>query len=393
MGVTIRQKTKGKGKPWWIFVSQNNRRWCKRLGDRRAAEAVASALRQKIKAGEFHIDEKARLNRTPEFSQYAQHYLESYAKSVCKYNTWYNYQIIIEKYLIPIWKGKHLDQITRGDVKQFLLQKQQEGLSPKTVENYKALISGLFTHAYEDEILVVNPALKLGRFIQKDDRRKEVRPLNREQVTKFLAKAQELYPRHYPILLCAFRTGLRLGELLGLAWDGIRFDNNTITVKRSYSHGRWSTPKSNKSRIVDMSDQLRTTLLAHRSRLTQRFKRGLPTTKVPNGHKGETEIQLVFPSREGGPTDGDNLRNRVFYDLLEKVDIPKIRFHDIRHTFASLLLQNGESLHYVKEQMGHASITTTVDIYGHLVPGSNRNAVNRLDDAPMELKVVPAEAG
>jgi integrase len=62
--------------------------------------------------------------------------------------------------------------------------------------------------------------------------------------------------------------------------------------------------------------------------------------------------------------NGDNLRNRVFYDLLEKVDIPKIRFHDIRHTFASMLLQNGEPLHYVKEQMGHASIQTTVDVYG-----------------------------
>jgi integrase len=62
-------------------------------------------------------------------------------------------------------------------------------------------------------------------------------------------------------------------------------------------------------------------------------------------------IHLAFPSREGGPTDGDNLWNRVSYDLLEKVDIPKNCFHDIRHTFASMLLQNGEPLHYVKEQM------------------------------------------
>ena len=60
--------------------------------------------------------------------------------------------------------------------------------------------------------------------------------------------------------------------------------------------------------------------------------------------------------------------------------MPRFRFHDIRHTYASLLLTQGESLHYVKEQMGHASIQTTVDVYGHLVPGSNRNAVNRLDD-------------
>ncbi len=393
MGVTVRQKTKGKGKPWWVVVCHNRQRWGKQIGDKRAAEAVASAIRQKIKAGEFHIDDKGAANRTPEFSVYARNYLETYAKTACKFNTYMGYKAIIELYLIPAWKGKHLDQITRTDVKQFLLQKQQDGMSPKTVENYKALISGLFTHAYEDEILSVNPALKLGRFIQKHDRKENVKPLTREQAASFLSKTKEEYPYHYPILLCAFRTGMRLGELLGLAWEDVHFDTNTIKVSRSYSHGRFSSPKSNKSRIVDMSDQLRDTLLAHRSRLTQKFKQGLPATMVPNGTKGEMEVHLAFPSRDGGPTDGDNLRNRVFYDLLEKVDIPKIRFHDIRHTFASMLLQNGEPLHYVKEQMGHASIQTTVDVYGHLIPGSNRNAVNRLDDAPVQLKVVTAEAG
>jgi len=70
----------------------------------------------------------------------------------------------------------------------------------------------------------------------------------------------------------------------------------------------------------------------------------------------------------------------VFYKLLEIADVPRFRFHDCRHTFASLLLQQGENLHFVKEQLGHASITTTVDVYGHLPAGSNRNAVNRLDD-------------
>jgi integrase len=78
--------------------------------------------------------------------------------------------------------------------------------------------------------------------------------------------------------------------------------------------------------------------------------------------------------------DGDNFRHRVFSQLLEKADVPKMRFHDIRHTFASLLLQQGAPIHYVKDQMGHASITTTVDTYGHVMPNANRNAVNKLDD-------------
>ncbi|MFI4897103.1 MAG: tyrosine-type recombinase/integrase [Phycisphaerales bacterium JB059] len=104
------------------------------------------------------------------------------------------------------------------------------------------------------------------------------------------------------------------------------------------------------------------------------------------GHRKQRCLQA------GGPRDGDNLRRRVFYRLLEIADVPRFRFHDIRHTFASHLLQQGESLHYVKEQLGHASIQTTVDVYGHLVPGSNRNAVNRLDDATPSLKLVQGGA-
>ena len=125
-----------------------------------------------------------------------------------------------------------------------------------------------------------------------------------------------------------------------------------------------------------MSNQLRKVLLDHRAILLQKFGDKLPVFEVP----GKKTVRLVFYNRDGGILDGDNLRHRVFYPMLEKADIPKVRVHDIRHTFASLLLQQGESLAYIKEQMGHASITTTVDIYGHLVPGANRNAVNRLDD-------------
>jgi integrase len=75
-----------------------------------------------------------------------------------------------------------------------------------------------------------------------------------------------------------------------------------------------------------------------------------------------------------------NLRPRVFHAALEKAGLRRIRIHDLRHTFASLLLQNGESIVYVKDQLGHGSISITVDTYGHLVPGANRQAVDRLDD-------------
>jgi len=88
----------------------------------------------------------------------------------------------------------------------------------------------------------------------------------------------------------------------------------------------------------------------------------------------------VFPSAAGTLIKPSNFRDRTWAKVLTKAGLRQIRIHNLRHTFASLLIQHGESLAYVKEQMGHHSITITVDVYGHLVPGGNKAAVDRLDD-------------
>ena len=90
--------------------------------------------------------------------------------------------------------------------------------------------------------------------------------------------------------------------------------------------------------------------------------------------------EVVFCSTTGSMMEEANLRH-VFYRILEQAQLRRIRFHDLRHTFASLLIQQGESLAYVRDQLGHRSIQITCDVYGHLVPGGNRAAVDRLDDA------------
>jgi integrase len=87
----------------------------------------------------------------------------------------------------------------------------------------------------------------------------------------------------------------------------------------------------------------------------------------------------VFYNEVGGLLHPHNVRDRIFYGLLTKAKLRKVRFHDLRHSFASRLLQNGESPVYVKDQMGHSSIQVTVDLYGHLIPGGNKQAVDRLD--------------
>jgi integrase len=97
--------------------------------------------------------------------------------------------------------------------------------------------------------------------------------------------------------------------------------------------------------------------------------------------------EWIFTNEVGNRMDPDNFRKRVWPKLLEKAGLRHLRIHDLRHTFASLLIQQGESLVYVMEQMGHNSIRVTVDIYGHLVPGGNKAAVDRLDQAVSENAV------
>jgi integrase len=165
---------------------------------------------------------------------------------------------------------------------------------------------------------------------------------------------------------------MRLGELIALQWADIDFSERLIHVRRNRVAGKETSTKNKQRRRVDMSLQLTTALRTLRTeRKRAAFKAGQPMA------------QAVFLTPDGRAVDGDNLRSRVFYRLLEKASLREIRFHDLRHTYASLPIQQGESLAYVQQQLGHSSIQVTVDIYGHLIPGANRAAVDRLDALPI----------
>jgi integrase len=289
------------------------------------------------------------------------------AKHRLKHNSWKSYERITELYLLPAWKNTPLKSINRQEVKKLLLEKQGSGLS---VQNIRICISAVFAEAVEREIVLVNPAHNLGRFFKKSKPQKKTQFLAKEQVTVLLDMIHDESPDYYDFLLTAFRTGMRLGELLALSWDSVNFDTKQIIVQRSYSHEHWDTPKSHKVRYIDMTDGLYAALKV-------RYKnRNKDLSCKPHKLK---KIYLVFPNRNGEPINANIFRRGVFYKSLTKAKLPKIRVHDIRHTYASLLLQVGAPIHYVKEQLGHSSITMTVDLYGHCQPGVNREAINRLD--------------
>ena len=128
--------------------------------------------------------------------------------------------------------------------------------------------------------------------------------------------------------------------------------NRFIVVQHNYVRREHTTTKSKKSRRVDLSRELRRVLIELRDRrLLEAFLEG----------KNDISNELVFPSPDGSILDPDNLYHRYFQPVLAKSGLRKIRLHDLRHTFGSLLIQSGASLVYVKEQMGHRSIQVTVD--------------------------------
>lgn len=212
----------------------------------------------------------------------------------------------------------------------------------------------------------------MGKYLRfGDEQRAAVHPLTHLEVHDFLETVRERMPECHAFFLCALRTGLRLGELLALQWGDVDFSGRFLEVRRNLVAGRLTATKNTNRRRVDLS-----------LRLTEALRDHHRTAKASALKVGGALPAWVFPNTDGKALNGDNVRHRVFYRLLEGAKLRQIRFHDLRHTYASLLIQNGESLAYVKEQLGHSSIQVTVDVYGHLVPSANRAAVDRLDAIP-----------
>jgi integrase len=145
--------------------------------------------------------------------------------------------------------------------------------------------------------------------------------------------------------------------------------------------GHFGTSKTHECRRVDMSKQLRAVLTTHKeSALLRAFQLG----------KTSIADDLVFPSEAGTPICPDNIGPRYMEPALEQAGLRKFRFHDLRHTFGSLLIQAGVSPAYVQKQMGHKSIQITIDVYGHLIPGENVAWIDTLDKTPQKVTATDA---
>jgi len=368
MGVKVRQKIKGKGKPWWVFITHNGKRTSRKVGDKKAAETVASTIRAKLKLGEFDFEDPKPVHT---FKEYADSWININIPATCKESTVRGYRDVLRLHILPVFSDLKVTEITRGMVKDFLLGKNNNGYKKSTTNHMKNVISGILNKALDDETIPVNPALNLGKnFLKTKDETQNISVLTSDELKHLLDTVKQKFPRHHTLFLLLARTGARIGEALALQWNDLDFNNRSIEIRRSTSRGKITTPKSGKPRIVDMSFQLAEVLKKHK---TACKKKGLAL--------GLGDLpKYVFINELGNRLDTDNWRQRVFYKAVKKAGIKRIRIHDLRHTYATLRISKGDNVADVSNQLGHHSVKFTMDIYYHWFPGKKKSEVDGLDD-------------
>ncbi|MEY2194769.1 site-specific integrase [Neobacillus sp. BF23-41] len=192
-------------------------------------------------------------------------------------------------------------------------------------------------------------------------RKVEMKTWDNEQVKIFLDVSKD--SSYYPIFLTAINTGMRRGGVLGLRWQDIDFDNNIIYVRQSLQEVKkvgltFKEPKSGKSRSISITPSLAKELKKiYKQQLTDKHLFG----------QGYQDLDLVFAQKNGKPIQPTEMA-RNYRKMVETSGLPYIRFHDLRHTHATLMLKQGIHPKVVSERLGHSTIGNTMDTYTHVLP-------------------------
>jgi integrase len=271
-----------------------------------------------------------------------------------KPSTRLGYESMCETWLVPHFGDRPLTTIKQMDVEELQAKALTAGLAKKSVNNIIGCLSSMLEAAVEWGYLRVNPCSKVEPLLLPPQ---QFQFYTQQQSEVWLGTCARLEPEWYPLFLCGFRTGLRLGELFALRIDDIDFNGGKIHVRRSVAHKTTeeTVPKSAHGRVVSMSPQLVRTL------------RAVVHLRGP----------LMFCTEAGEPLTGDMLKC-PWRRITRASGLPYIRAHDMRHSFASQLVIAGAPLKAVQELLGHSDIKTTMR-YAHLAPGQKDQIVGTLD--------------
>jgi integrase len=257
----------------------------------------------------------------------------------------------------------------------------QDGVSVRNVRYVHSLLHRSLSDAVKRGVVGLNAAhgARQPKMVHQ-----EMKILDENQVMQFFIAVQD--DRNEALYHMAIKTGMRKGELMGLKWTDLDWNRGTIRVQRQVQRvtGQgmvFMSPKTKAGRrSIALGEETLRILREHRTK--QQFERDLAGTQWQ-------DYDLIFPSSIGTPQSPSNLL-RSFKSILKGAGLPVIRFHDLRHTAASLMLNQGVPAFVVSKILGHSKASTTMDIYGHLIPAMHEEVGNLMDEL---LTPIPIEMG
>jgi len=355
---------KRKNGTYMVQLSADGKRITKYFKKKTEANRWRINTLQKIQRGLFYSGPKLTL------SEFLEEWLIARKDSI-KPKTLFQYRQIVELHINPILGNIKLNELKPAQIQSLYNKKVETGTGVRTVRLIHSVLHCALNHALRLRIIYRNPS---DAVYKPKAKKKEMQILDENQVRSLLIAAKG--KRLEALFKLAITTGLRQGEILGLKWGDLDWSTYQLNIQRQVQRVPneglvFSEPKTaaGKRMIVLGPD----TILS----LKEHFKRQLDEREF-KGEKWQ-DNDLIFPSSIGTPLDQSNL-NRQYKQLLREANLPNIRFHDLRHTAASLMLKQGVSFKVVQERLGHSDAAMTLNVYSHVIPGMQKEAAQKMDE-------------
>ncbi|GAA0835610.1 tyrosine-type recombinase/integrase [Streptosporangium amethystogenes subsp. fukuiense] len=369
--VLSKRETAAKGRPTYGYKvpyrDANGKQTSETFTNLRDAKAFRDKIRSKKHEGLVFDVKAGRVS----FQSYAEQWLGN-KEAVKKIGTANQYRSHLTNHAAPFFGGKRMNSVLPSDVQTWVTWlKARQKLAPSTIETVYNIVASLFRTAVRDKVLAESPCI--GIELPKKDDRKAV-PLTPEQVH---AVAETIVSHYRAMAILAAGTGLRQGECFGLTVDRVDFLRKTLTVDRQIVQGgMFDTPKTKAStRTIPLPDTVISALAQHLADYPAEDR------EVTWADGRKEVVRLIFTSSRG-----NSLRRNTFNPAWQRATHASglaegTGFHALRHTYASLLIARNVSPKVIQARMGHASITETMDTYGHLYPESEEVTRAAIDDA------------
>jgi len=344
-----------------FYDNHGKRRWktLPKGTTKKKAREVMRDIEDQLERGIYLPDKKV-----PTFAKVAEDWL-NYKKPNLRESTWSVYEGHTKNHFHELDQVK-INRITTAGIEGFITDRQNKGMKILTLRKILVTLGQIMAYAVRHKYIDHNPVRDAERPKgQGEAKNQKIRILAPTEINALLEAEND--QKYKTLFMLAIMSGTRQGELLGLKWSDVDWINNQIHIQRTFNNDAWyDTKTENSDRKIDLGPAMMAEL--------KKWKVACP----PN------ELDLMFPNQAGNPINHNNLVNRHFNPALEGAELPKIRFHDLRHTYASLLIEQGENIKYIQTQLGHSSPTVTLNVYAHLMKEVNQESACRLEKAVFE---------